>query len=63
MMLIIKKVPKLVQQTNQIRDKRLYLSVDEHNRAQETPGPSLPVHVEHSQDLQEANSPGKITGV
>lgn len=37
--------------------------MDKDNRAQETPGPSLSVHVEHPQDLQEANPPGKITGV
>ena len=29
--------------------------MDEDDGAEETPGSSLPVHVEHSQDLQEAN--------
>lgn len=33
--------------------------MDKNNRAQETPGSSLPVHVEHSQNLQETNPPGK----
>lgn len=37
----------------------VYLPMDEDNRAQETPGSSLPVYVEHTQDLQEANPPGK----
>lgn len=37
----------------------VYLPMDEDNGAQETPGPSLPVHMEHSQDLQEANPSGR----
>lgn len=40
--------------------KRVYLPMDVDNRAQETPGSTLPVHVEHSQDLQEANPSGKF---
>lgn len=37
------------------KGKTVYLPMDEDNRAQETPGSSLPVHMEHSQDLQETN--------
>lgn len=33
--------------------------MDENNRAQETPGSSLSVHMKHSQDLQEPNPSGK----
>lgn len=33
--------------------------MDEDNRAQETPGSSLSVNMEHTQDLQEANAAGK----
>lgn len=36
----------------------VYLPMDEDNRAKETPRSSLPVHMEHSQDLQEANPSG-----
>ncbi len=31
--------------------------MDEHDRSQESPCPSLPVHVEHPQDLQEPDAP------
>lgn len=41
------------------KGKCIYLPMDVDDRAQETPRPTLPVHVEHSQDLQEANAPGK----
>lgn len=34
--------------------------MDVDNRAQETPCSTLPVHVQHSQDLQEANPSGKF---
>lgn len=37
----------------------VYLSMDEDNGAKQTPGSSLAVHMEHSQDLQEANPSGK----
>lgn len=33
--------------------------MDVDDRAQEAPCSTLPVHVEHSQDLQEANPSGK----
>lgn len=39
--------------------KRVYLPMDVDDRAQEAPCSTLPVHVEHSQDLQEANPSGK----
>lgn len=39
---------------------RVYLPMDVDYRAQETPCSALPVHVEHSQDLQEANPSGKV---
>lgn len=41
------------------KGKCIYLPMDVDDRAQETPRPTLPVHVEHSQDLQEANPSGK----
>lgn len=41
------------------RQHHRYLSMDEDDGAEETPGPPLPVHVEHSEDLQEADPPGK----
>lgn len=37
--------------------------MDEDNRAQETPGSSLSVNMEHTQDLQEANPSEKEKGV
>lgn len=40
--------------------RRVYLPMDVDNRAQETPCSTLPVHMEHSQDLQEANPSGKL---
>lgn len=42
---------------------RWYLAMDKNNRAQETPGSSLPVDMEHTQDLQEANPSGKQQAV
>lgn len=42
------------------KGKRVYLPMNVDNRAQETPCSTLPVHMEHSQDLQEANPSGKF---
>lgn len=41
------------------KGKCVYLPMDVDYGAQETPRPTLPVHMEHSQDLQEANPSGK----
>lgn len=43
-----------------LKGKRVYLAMDVDNRAQKTPCSTLPVHMEHSQDLQEANPSGKF---
>lgn len=45
------------------KGKTVYLPMDEDNRSQETPGSSLPVHMEHSQDLQEANPSWEKKGI
>lgn len=37
-------------------DILVYLSVNEDDRAQESPGTALSVHVQHAQDLQEPDA-------